>query len=325
MVDEGQVLAVVDSPELSSRLKQEQSIHLSLQSDLERQRILAPAGPCSPTARRSTLRWWSWRRRHAPWDGPSDHAARASSTTSNTRRRRTTSAGPKVKLTHARENAELESDTLDFEIRSRELLLERQRLVVEELQRQVDRPAVRSPVGGLVSRFDVDDHDAVAPGQPLVAVVDLSAFEIEVLVPEAYADEITPGTPAGCLSLGSRNSPAPCAASRRRSRAARSRGIVVFSADPPEGLRQNQRVSTRLVLDSRPGVLKAPRGPFLEAGRRQPGLCHRGRCGRAAPRSASAPSSISDVEIVSGLEVGDRIIISDITRFREAERVFLRD
>ena len=36
-------------------------------------------------------------------------------------------------------------------------------------------------------------------------------------------------------------------------------------------------------------------------------------------------SSVSDIEIVSGLAEGDRIIISDITRFREAERVFLRD
>ena len=43
-------------------------------------------------------------------------------------------------------------------------------------------------------------------------------------------------------------------------------GTVAFVGEPPAGLRQNQRLSTRLLLEERRGVLKVPRGPFLESG-----------------------------------------------------------
>ena len=44
------------------------------------------------------------------------------------------------------------------------------------------------------------------------------------------------------------------------------RGLIAFVGEGPEGLRQNQRVTTRLILESRTGVLKVKRGPFLDAG-----------------------------------------------------------
>ena len=89
--------------------------------------------------------------------------------------------------------AAFESESLDFELRNRESQVERQRLLVEELDRQVDALTIRSPVSGLVSRLLIEDHDAVTNGQGLVSVVDLSAFELEISVPEIYADEIGPG------------------------------------------------------------------------------------------------------------------------------------
>ncbi len=36
-------------------------------------------------------------------------------------------------------------------------------------------------------------------------------------------------------------------------------------------------------------------------------------------------ASVDEVEIVSGLEVGDQIIISDTARFQGADGVYLRD
>jgi HlyD family secretion protein len=70
-------------------------------------------------------------------------------------------------------------------------------------------------------------------------------------------------------------------------------------------------------------VLKVPRGPFLEAGggsevylvQESMAVLHPIRVGSV---------SVGEVEIVSGLDEGDRIIISDTTRFEKATRVFLR-
>ena len=91
----------------------------------------------------------------------------------------------------------------------------------------------------------------------------------------------------------------------------------------PDGLRQNQRVTARLILETRPNVIKVARGPFLEDGAGR--VAYVIDDGIAYKRPIiTGSTSISEVEIVSGLEIGDRIIISDIARFEDAENVLLR-
>jgi len=70
--------------------------------------------------------------------------------------------------------------------------------------------------------------------------------------------------------------------------------------------------------------MKVPRGPFLEAGAgRQAYVLEDGIAVLRPIRVGSL--SVSEVEIVSGLEIGDQIIISDTARFQGAERILLRD
>lgn len=322
VVERGQVLATVDSPELSSRLEQERSTLRSLESGLERQRILARQTILADrqqidlatveleAAQRAMRRAEESRAQgiinDVEYEEAQDDLRRA-----------------EVALAHAREDAELERETLEFEERSREMQVARQTLLVEEVGRQVDRLAVRAPVSGLVSRLDVQEHDAVVPGQPLVAVVDLSAFEVEVLVPENYADEVGPGTPA-TVECDGRTREAIVRSISPEVEGSQVRAVVTFQGQSPEGLRQNQRVSTRLLLESRPGVLKVARGPFLDSGGGRQAYVVEGNVAVLRPVRVGA-SSLSEVEIVEGLEEGDRIIVSDVTRFRGAERIYLRD
>ena len=71
-------------------------------------------------------------------------------------------------------------------------------------------------------------------------------------------------------------------------------------------------------------MVKVPRGPFLEAGSgRQAYVLEDGIAVLRPIRVGSL--SVGEVEIVSGLDVGDQIIISDTARFQGAERVLLRD
>jgi len=321
VVEAGRVLAVVASPELESRLEQEQSGADSVESELERQRIQAKqqiladrqGADLAAVELEAALR--AMRRAEqsrtegiindVDFEKAEDDLARA-----------------ELALAHAREHAALELERLDFEVRNRELQLERQRLAVVELRRQVAQLTVRSPVAGLVSRVDVEDRDAVAPAQPLVTVVDLSAFEIETQIPEAYAGEIGPGTPA-VVRYGNEDFPAEVRSISPEVESGQVRGIVAFTGAIPEGLRQNQRVSTRLILEARPGVLKVPRGPFLEAGGGRQAWVVQGDTALLREIRVGA-ASVGEVEIVDGLALGDRIVLSDTSRFEGAERVFLR-
>jgi HlyD family secretion protein len=289
VIEVGQVLCRVRSPELDSRLEQERSALLSLESDLGRQRILTQQTGLQneqaigllevelEAARRAMVRAQRTRDEGllnaVEYEQAQDNVAISS-----------------LKLDVARKEATFESESLDFELQNKQSQVERQQLVVNELERQVDELIIRSPAAGLVARVEVEDQDAVIVGQPLVAVVDLSAFEVEFFAPEIYADEIYPAT---------------------------------FTEDDPESLRQNQRVPTRLILETRNDVVKVPRGPFVESGGgRQAYVIEDGM---AVLRPIQVGSlSVSEVEIVSGLEIGDQIILSDTARFDGAERVLLR-
>ena len=72
------------------------------------------------------------------------------------------------------------------------------------------------------------------------------------------------------------------------------------------------------------GRLKVARGPFLESGGGHEAYAVDGDT--AARRSIRVGvASVEEIEILSGLEEGDTIIISDTSRFDRAERIYLRD
>ena len=321
VVERGQVLVRVESPEYTSRLLQERSALLSAQSELERQRILS---------RQAGLR----REQEVGLAQLQLESARRAMD----RAQRTRDEGllnaveyekaqddvkvAEMRLEAARQESALEAETLQFEVRNRAQEVERQRLTAEELQRQVDELAVRSPVAGLVSRVEVDDRDSVTEGQPLVGVVDLSRLQVEVFVPESYAPEIAPGTPA-VITFDGRDWEGAVASLSPEVEANRVRGVVTFGDETPRGLKQNQRLSARLLLETKRDVLKVQRGPFLEAGGgRQAWVVVDGVAERRRIQVGSV--SISEVEIVDGLEVGEEIVLSDPSPFGSAERVLLQ-
>ncbi len=322
VVAAGESLVRVDSPEVESLLEQELSTLYSLEAEYQRQRILAKQAEIKTRQDIGLL------------EVELEAARRAMNRAERTREEGILNAVEyekaqddlemaELKVNLAREQALLEVETLEFEVRESESRVERQRLVATETERKVDELTIRSPVDGLVSRVSVNDRDSVTQGQQLVMVVDLSAFEIEVMIPENYADEITPGTEAvitydGADYTGAVKSVSP------EVEGSRVRGVVTFSGEAPAGLKQNQRLPTRLVVESKAGVIKVPRGPFLEAGGGRTAYVIED--GVAVIRPIEVGSlSVSEVEILSGLETGDRIIISDTTRFKDAESILIRD
>jgi HlyD family secretion protein len=98
---------------------------------------------------------------------------------------------------------------------------------------------------------------------------------------------------------------------------------VAFAEGSPSGLKENQRVDTRLLLDSRRSVLKVPRGPFLESlGGRQAYVIEEGVASLRPIRAGAV--SVTEVEIESGLAEGAKIIISDMTEYESAKTILLR-
>jgi HlyD family secretion protein len=321
-VKAGDLLSTIDSPSLRNEFERERATLDSLTLDLKRQeidvrrRILQSrqasdlAGVTIKAAERE------FQRAEAAWRNQVISER-------DYRRARDELDAARLTHDHALETGGLEKEGLEFELQTRRLQRERQQLLVADLERRVGDLKIRSPVDGMVGSLAVNQKAAVQQDAPLLTVVDLSAFEIEFRVAETYADSIGIGMPAE-ISYAGKVYPGEVTALSPEVTQNEVRGRVRFSEAVPEGLRQNQRVAVRIVMDRRSGVLKVERGAFYEADAGESAYVVRDDVAeRVAIRSGA--TSVREVEILEGLAEGDQIIVSDTDGFEDAARVHLSD
>lgn len=321
-VRKGQSLARIESPELLSRLAQERATFLSLQSSLSRGKIAARQSVLKNTQNVSVLELRLQATRRLVERADRVFGEGLLNKTDYEKAKDDLKIA-ELELKNARETAGLESDTASFEVREGELQTERQASAVAELQRQVDRLAIEAPFDGMVASVSIQDRDAVAANQPILTVVNLSAYEVEITLPENYGAEVLPGTRAQILYEG-REYPGKVTAISPEVRDSQVTGTVVFDGTAPQGLKQSQRVSVRMVFENKPNVLKVPRGPFLESGGGRQ-IYVVAADGMATPRAIEVGAvSVAEVEIVSGLSEGEKVVLSDTTEFGGAKSVLLR-
>jgi HlyD family secretion protein len=90
----------------------------------------------------------------------------------------------------------------------------------------------------------------------------------------------------------------------------------------PENLRQNQRLSVRVLLDQRPDVLSVRSGSFIdESGGRYAYVVRDGVAVKTPVRLGAR--SVDRVEILSGLKPGDRVVVSGADNFHAEPTVGL--
>jgi HlyD family secretion protein len=320
-VGKDQSLATLDSPELQNRLQQEQATLDSLSVELDRQRIEAKQKALDNLKNidltRVTLVAAERERRRAEsgWKIEAISEIDFEKTKDDLETAR-------LAHEHAVADAKLDDERLSFELKTRELQVERQSFLVQDLLRQVDELDMRSPVNGIVGNLMVDQKAAVARNQVVMAVVDLTAFEIEAQVPESYADDLGIGMDAEVL-VGNQRYPASLVSVSPEIIQNQVTTRIRFSGGMPPGLRQNQRLTTRVLMEEKNDVLTLQRGQFLDSGGNRiayvlddDNVAHR-RSIEIGARSLAA------VEIVKGLNEGDMVVISSIDQFRSADTVLV--
>jgi HlyD family secretion protein len=99
-------------------------------------------------------------------------------------------------------------------------------------------------------------------------------------------------------------------------------GRLKFAGDVPRGLRQNQRLTARILLDEKPNALMVERGPFLEAGGGRFAWFVDDGVAERRPLETGV-TSLDAVEILSGAKPGDRIVVSGTDALGDTGRVRL--
>jgi HlyD family secretion protein len=316
-VKKGQVLAQLDSPQLTNELQREQATLDSLDAALAHQQIeirrqmltskqQADLAEVTIKAAERELKRseWAWGLHAIPerdYKRAIDDVATA-----------------RLNFDHARETADLERDSLALDLRTKRLERDRQALVVASLKQRVGELTVSSPVDGMVANLAQPQKTLVPANAPLLTIVDLSAFEIEFQVAETYAGAIKPGMAAE-ITLDGRTIPGTVTAISPEVRANQVTGRVKFSGGQPPRLRQNERTAVRIVLDERDNVLKFERGSFIDEATRAVYVVRSGRAVRVPVTLGAA--SVGEIEAVSGLAAGDQVVISDMRDANQAAEV----
>ena len=317
VVHKGEVLAVLESPELTNELQREQATLDSLGAALARQQIEirrqilgseqhADLAQVAINAAERELKRSQW-----AWD------QRVISERDYTRAMDEVKTS-KLNFDNARDTAALERDSLALELRTRRLERDRQALTVAALEARVAELTVRSPVDGMVANLAQPQRTRVAADAPLLRVVDLSAFEIEFQVAETYARDIKPGMHAQ-VTVEGRIVPGTVTAISPEVRQNQVTGRVKFEGSEPPGLRQNERTAARIVLDERDGVLKFERGPFIDDNTRALYVVRGSHAVRVPVLLGVA--SVTEIEAIRGLAVGDEVVISDMRDASHAAQV----
>lgn len=319
----GQVLAIIDSPEVRAEFLQEQSTLDRLSAEFEREKIQSKKARISSqqTIDLAQVKLTAAEREMRRADESMETNAISEV---EYERARDELSRAKVEHAHAVQDAQLEVESLEFEATTRKLAVDRQELVVSELNRQVEDLAIRSPVDGIVGNVAVEQKSLVNENAPLVTVVDLSAFEVEVRIPESYADDLGIGL-AGDVRYNNSDFRGELVSLSPEVVNSEVTGRVRFSGEVPPGLRQNQRVTVRIMMDELIDVLKLQRGSFADStgGRSafvldENGLAHR-RTVRLGARS------VGEIQVLTGLSEGELVIISSISEFEDYDTIQVVD
>jgi HlyD family secretion protein len=318
LVKRGQVLAEVSSPELAATLAQEASNAESLQAEVQRAELDA-------------------RQRRAALKGAADTARVDLATAENdlARHQRAFDAGAvsgmqverardtlqkaHIALQQAQSAQATGDDGLKFDVQARRLALQRQRLQVAELRRQAGALQLQAPVDGQVGQLYVAERAQVPADAKLLSVIDLSVLEVQMQVPESFARELAIGMPGEISGTGGPWRAQVSAISPEvvdGQVAARLR----FVGERPPQLRQNQRLSVRVMIDRRDQVLSVRRGSFVESLGGRWAYVVNGGIAEKRPVRLGASSS-TQVEVLEGLREGDQVVISGVDHFANADRV----
>ncbi len=315
----GQIVAILDSPELDNQLKQQISEMDRLRGELARQELDSRSQNLQLTKQ---LDLAQVDLEAAQRENRRAHASMENNLISQIDFEKAVDDLARAELTqkHAKEEVAIAKDRLVFELESAKSTVSRQALVVEELERKISQLDILASVNGVVGNLLVQPRALVSKNDALMTLVDLSAYEVELNVAESYANELAIGmqteiTIAGKKVMGKLSAISPEVKNRQVTTRVR------FDQQALAGIRQNQQVSARVLLENKTNVMKVRRGSFINSG----GFVAFKLEGDIATKIdiQLGATSMREIEVLAGLNANDEIIISNYDEFIDIDKVLL--
>ncbi|MEX2571024.1 MAG: HlyD family efflux transporter periplasmic adaptor subunit [Gemmatimonadota bacterium] len=229
------------------------------------------------------------------------------------------------------ERLAIEEKRLEFLAASMEAQLDAQRSELDRLEAlavlqntYVESLAVTAGAAGVLRELPLQEGEWVNPGTRLAVVVQPGRLKAELRIPETQVRDVTVGQPA---AIDTRNGIIPGRVTRIDPAVVNGSVTVDIALDGelPRGARPDLSVDGTIEIERLEDVLYTGRPAYGQA-ESTVGLFRLDPDGREARRTVVTlgRSSVNTIEVVNGLEVGDVVILSDMSQWDAADRVRLR-
>jgi HlyD family secretion protein len=197
------------------------------------------------------------------------------------------------------------------------------RHTAELRQHQVDALRVRAGFDGVLQQVLVEAGQQVAEGAPLARVAKTDNLMAQLRIPETQASQLRPGQQ---VRVDTRNGTVIGAVARIDPKVQAGAVVVdvTFAAALPAGARPDQSVSGVIEIARLPNVLYLGR-PAAARPSTQLSLFRLDKDGRGAERVnvQLGHTSVTQIEIRSGLVEGDKAVLSDVSQWEKSARLRL--
>lgn len=213
--------------------------------------------------------------------------------------------------------------TMQLEIKEAQISISIQENSLAELQRKLKLANIVATRDGVVTWVDKNIGAAVHEGDALAHIADLSSFKVNGSISDAYLSQLKLGMPAiirinDSLSRGNVVNISPAV----------NNGVVSFDVRLNEAdnrmYRPNLKVDVFLVTDAKTNVMRVANGPAFKGPEAQDIFVVNGD--KAERRSVHIGLSNFDyVEIKDHVKPGEVVITSDVSEFKNAKEVTIKN
>ncbi len=228
-----------------------------------------------------------------------------------------------TQYTVAQEQGKALEQSLAAQLKAKEVSVQQLRNLAQLKREQLDLLKVRAGVAGVLQEVLVQPGSRVGPGTNLAVVVQPKRLKAELKVPETQAKDVQIGQLA---SIDTRNGVIAGRVSRIDP-AVREGSVVVdvrLEGALPPGARPDLSVDGTIQIEKLDNVIYVGK-PTNAAENGMTELFRVSADGKEATRQKVklGRSSVNTIEVLEGLQVGDRVILSDMSRYDGYDRVKL--
>jgi HlyD family secretion protein len=230
----------------------------------------------------------------------------------------------KIRVELEGERTKIATDSANAKLAAQQAKVEQMKALYGLKRSQLEALHVRAGIDGVLQLLPVDVGQHVTPGMNLARVADPKKLRAEVKIAETQAKDVVPGQKA---TIDTRNGIVNGHVSRVDPSVINGTVTVDVTIDDPlpPGARPDLSVDGTITLENLKDVLYVGR-PVHGQSDSTIGIFKLSEDGSEATRVnvKLGRSSVNTIEILDGLKVGDKVILSDMSAWDASERIRLK-